>query len=260
MRPVNLIPPDLRRGDNAPLRAGPLAYIVVGALGLVLVGVTLLVLAGNQVSERQAEAVRLHREDKAAQEKAQRLAAYTQFQSMTERRLATVSELANSRFDWERVMRELSLILPHDVWLTELAASAAPGAGEGGSGESSAAGINGPSLEMSGCATGQDAVAGFVTALKDIEGVTRVGLESSSVGGSGEGGGSGGGEGCQARDFIAQFKLVVAFDAAPTPITGEAGEVTAEEPAAGELAEGSEGSESEATSEGETSTVSSEGG
>jgi Tfp pilus assembly protein PilN len=255
MRPVNLIPPDLRRGDNAPLRTGPLPYIVVGALALVLVGITLLVLTSNQISDRKAEVVKVRREDNAAKAKAQRLAAYTEFQTMTEQRVATVSELANSRFDWERVMRELSLVLPHDVWLTELSASAAPGGGEGGSGESSTGGINGPSLEMSGCATGQDAVAGFVLALKDIEGVTRVGLESSSVGEGGEGSGSGG-EGCQGRDFIAQFKLVVAFDAAPTPITGESGEAVAETTAT-ESTESSEGSESSgATSEGETSTES----
>ena len=33
--------------------------------------------------------------------------------------MATVTSLADSRFDWERVMRELSLVLPADVWLTE---------------------------------------------------------------------------------------------------------------------------------------------
>ena len=32
MRPVNLIPPEDRRGQHAPLRTGPLAYILVGAL------------------------------------------------------------------------------------------------------------------------------------------------------------------------------------------------------------------------------------
>ncbi len=262
MRPVNLIPPDLRRGDNAPLRTGPLPYILVGALALVLIGVTLLVLTNNQISDRKAEVVKLRHEDRAAEAKAQRLAAYTQFRTMTEQRVATVSELANSRFDWERVMRELSLVLPGNVWLTELAASAAPGAGEGGSGESGVGGINGPSLEMSGCATGQDAVAGFVTALKDIDGVTRVGLESSSAGAGGEGGGSGG-KGCESRDFIVQFKLVVAFDAAPTPITAEVEGSTVAAPST-ESTEGSESTESSgssgATSEGETTTVSGEGG
>ena len=31
---------------------------------------------------------------------------------MSEQRVATVTSLADSRFDWERVMRELALILP----------------------------------------------------------------------------------------------------------------------------------------------------
>ncbi|HYC82314.1 MAG TPA: PilN domain-containing protein, partial [Solirubrobacterales bacterium] len=188
MRPVNLIPPDLRRGDHAPLRTGPLAYVVIGALVLVLAGVTLLVLTGNEIEERKVEVAQLRREDNAAKAKADRLAAYTQFQAMTEQRVATVSELANSRFDWGRVMRELALVMPHYVWLTSLSASAAPGTSEG---EGSLGGTTGPSLEMSGCATGQPGVAGFVTALKGIDGVTRVGLKQSSVGEATSGGGGG---------------------------------------------------------------------
>jgi hypothetical protein len=84
--------------------------------------------------------------------------------------------------------------------------------------------IPGPALEMSGCATGQEAVAEFVTALKNIDGVTRVGLDSSelaSKSGEAGSGGAGGGD-CRTRSFIAQFSLVVAFDAAPVaPEEGE---------------------------------------
>lgn len=248
MRPVNLIPPDLRRGDTAPLRTGPLVYILLGALVLVLAGVTMLVLTDNKISDRKAQVVQLHREDAAAKAKAERLAAYTQFQAMSEQRLTTVTSLADSRFDWERVMRELSLVLPKNVWLTSLDASASPGEGTGEAGGGGiAAAIHGPSLELSGCTTGQDAVAGFVTALKDIDGVTRVGLESSTSG-SGEGGGEGGGGGCQSRNFIAQFSLVVAFDAAPAPIAAEAETTTTA--AAPEASSSESSSETEGSSEG----------
>jgi Tfp pilus assembly protein PilN len=209
MRAVNLIPPDLRRGDHAPLRTGPLAYIVVGALALALLGVTLLVLAGNEVSEKKEEAKTLQREDKLAQARAERLAPYTAFQAMSEQRVQTVTSLADSRFDWPRVMRELALVLPSGVTLTNLDASAALGEGEEG-----AKGVKGPSLELEGCTGSQDAVAGFITALKDIDGVTRVGLESSTA----EEAGSGGGEGCEGKT---QFHLIVAFDAAPLiPVEG----------------------------------------
>ena len=227
MRPVNLLPPELRQGAQAPMRTGPIPYIVVGALAAVLAGVALLVLTGNQISERKTEVAQLKREDAAAVQEAKRLAAYTQFQTLHEERVATITSLADSRFDWERVMRELSLVLPHDVWLTELTASASSesetGSGGGGALTSS---VRGPALSLGGCGAGQEAIAGFVTALKDIDGVTRVGVESSELPSEEEGAGStesleGGGGECQTRNFIAQFQLVVAFDAAPVPITAE---------------------------------------
>jgi Tfp pilus assembly protein PilN len=229
MRPVNLIPLADRRGDNAPLRTGPLAYFALGALVLALAGVSLLVLANNDISDRKSELSQVKQEDAEAQARAESLAPYAQFAALHEQRLQTIASLADSRFDWERVMRELSLILPHDVWLSSLDASAGSEAGGSSSSASSGGGlsgsITGPSLAISGCAAGHDAVAGFVTALKDIDGVTRVGVESSELGEAQEGAGStsgssSGGEGggdCQTRSFIAAFNLTVAFDAAPVP-------------------------------------------
>ena len=51
MRPVNLIPPEDRRGEHAPLRAGFASYAIVGALVVALVGVVLVVLTGNQITD-----------------------------------------------------------------------------------------------------------------------------------------------------------------------------------------------------------------
>jgi Tfp pilus assembly protein PilN len=223
MRPVNLIPAELRQGARAPMRTGQVPYILVGGLLVALAAVLLLVITNNQISAQKSDLVQLKREDAAAKEKAARLSAYVQFQRLHEQRVATISSLADSRFDWERVMRELALVLPHDVWLTDLKASA----GGGGSEAGPVTGIAGPSLELSGCATGQESVAGFVTALKDIDGVTRVGVNTSALPATEEGGGGseGGSSGCQTRSFIAQFQMVVAFDAAPIPLVGGEGEV-----------------------------------
>jgi Tfp pilus assembly protein PilN len=234
VRPVNLIPPEERRGEQAQLRTGPLPYVLLGGLVAVLIAIVALVLVGNQVSEREGEVAKLEREDAQAAAKAQRLAAYTEFRAMSEQRVATVSELADSRFDWERVMRELALILPNDVWLVGLTATAAPGVSvEGGTGGGSGmrTAVPGPALELSGCADGQEAVAGFVTALEDIDGVTRVGVQGSELpqkkeGGASEGGGgsSDSGEECRTREFIAKFEIVVAFDAAPVVESATEGE------------------------------------
>jgi len=257
MRPVNLIPPEDRRGDQAPLRRGPLAYIVLAALALALVGVVVLVLTGNQISDREAELAELRREDAVAEAKATRLAAYTEFREQSEARVATVQSLADSRFDWERVMRELALILPSNAWLTELTATATPGAqvgggggGGGGGGAALRSAIPGPALELNGCATGQLAVAEFVTALEDIDGVTRVGVQSSQLPGEDSGAGSDGeSDDCRTRSFIAKFEIVVAFDAAPIPPSAEGG---AAPPPASETTPASDesGDESEAAGDG----------
>ncbi|HEX9966402.1 MAG TPA: hypothetical protein VGB06_00500 [Solirubrobacterales bacterium] len=251
MRPINLIPPEDRRGGQAPLRSGPLAYALVGALVAILAGVTSLVLVDNQIQERESEVARLEIEDAREAEKAERLAAYVQFRELSEQRVATVSSLADSRFDWERVMRELALILPSDAWLVELSASAAPNSGGGGD-SALRASIPGPALELTGCAVGQEAVARFVTALKDIDGVTRVGVESSDLPEKGSATDSGGGDRdagdeCRTREFIAKFEIVVAFDAAPVPAaaTGAATAVPTS------TSDSSESAESEESEEGE---------
>jgi Tfp pilus assembly protein PilN len=247
MRPVNLIPAEDRRGDQAPLRTGPLVYIVIGALVVLLAGVAVLVLTDNEISERKDEVATLKREDAVASARAARLASYTQFQAASEQRVATVQSLADSRFDWERVLRELSLILPSDVSLSELSAS---GSGESAGGSGSGSGLNGgiagPFLEMTGCAAGQEGVAGFITALKDIDGVTRVGVQASED--VGEAGGAESGE-CAVGGATTQFVLVVAFDAAPVPLPEGETEVAPEaapEAAQAASSETSESSSSEA--------------
>lgn len=228
MRPVNLIPPEERRGERSAMRSGPLPYIVVGTLLLALAGVTALVLTDNQISDSKADVARLQQEDAVAKARAERLTAFTSFHSVREQRVATITGLADSRFDWQRVMQELSLILPDNVWLTNLTGTAGPQVQlDGGANISLRTSVPGPALEMVGCASGQDAVAGFVSALKDIDGVTRVGVQSSQLSDSSgvtgattsDSAGSSTSD-CQTRDFIAQFEIVAAFDAAPVSQSG----------------------------------------
>lgn len=228
MRPINLIPQEERRSHGTVSRTGPLAYIVVGALAVLLVGVVMLVLANNEISDREAEVTTLEAQRAEAVAAAEELAPYASFQLVSEERTATVASLADSRFDWARVVRQLSLILPSGVYLSSLTGSAG-GGGEG------ASGIAGPSLTLSGCTWGQDGVAVFVSALKEIDGVTRVGLNGSSLSSS-EGGDTAAGGFCAVGEK-ALFDIVVAFDAAPPSPNGEAS--TFEAPGEEEKAESS---------------------
>jgi Tfp pilus assembly protein PilN len=256
MRPVNLIPPEERAGSRKPLRSGPLAYIVVGALAAAVIAITALVVTENSVSEKKSEVASLEAEQAQLTAKAQELSAYTQFQTVSERRLATITELANSRFDWPRILHELSLVLPANVQLTSLAGNVSPGVAAGGAGVGLRSGIAGPALEMVGCTTSQAAVAEFIEALKDIDGVTRVGFQGSSMGNGTSATAAGS---CESGG--AQFQVVAAFDAAPVVNVEEGGatapettspEASAESSAEATSSESSESESSESASSEET--------
>jgi Tfp pilus assembly protein PilN len=220
VRPVNLTPPEDRRGERAPLRSGALSYFVVGGLALLVAAVCAVVLTGNQIKDREAEVTELEASELAARTEAERLRAFADFASVSQARTQTVTSLAQSRFDWERVLRELALVIPDDIWLVSLSGGATGGGSEGG-GAALGGELPGPALSMAGCGVSHEAVAGFLEALKDIDGVTRVGISGSALGetsaaGAPESSEESGGD-CQTRDFIARFEIVAAFDEVAVP-------------------------------------------
>ena len=211
MRPVNLIPPEQRRGASAPTRTGSLSYIVIGALAVILVGVTVMVLSAKSVSDKESEVSRLEAEAAETTARAESLSTYTSFQQIHDARVATVSQLATSRFDWQRVLEELSKVIPQHVWLTNLTGTVAPGiqVGDGDANSNFRDAIPGPALEMVGCGRSQDDVARLVAAMRDIDGVTRVTAENSAKANSNT---AAGGDSCQTKPNIPQFHLIAAFD------------------------------------------------
>ena len=230
MRPVNLIPQEDRRGGKAPLRTGPLSYAIVAFLLLAVGVVTLLALTGNKIADRKAEVASLQSQVDATQARADQLSTYTNFADLQQARQETVASLATSRFDWERALHELALVLPDDVWLISMTASAGTDPSSSTSSSTTAVdGVTGPSLDINGCASGHEAVAKFLAALRDVDGVTRVtvlssdrpGAESSSNSSTSSSSASSGQSTveCASRDFIATFEVVAAFDGAQPAAT-----------------------------------------
>ena len=229
MRPVNLIPLEERRGEKTPLRTGPASYAIVGLLAVALLGVTLMVLTGNQISDRKAEVSKLEAQVAQTQARAKQLSSFGEFAALQKARQDTVSNLATSRFDWERVLRELAIVAPSDVWLTDVTGSASAGSAPSGSttsGASSATeGILGPSLQIQGCSDGHEAVAQFLAALRDIDGVTRVSVLNSDrqdSSGASTSTSSGASTSCPSKDSVSAFQIVMAFDNAPVAGTATA--------------------------------------
>jgi Tfp pilus assembly protein PilN len=255
MRPVNLIPPEERRGSTAPSRAGILSYLVIGVLAVVLVAVSAIVLLGNKVDDKQAEADSLEAQAIEAEARAEGLASYVSFQQMRESRAATIDSLAKSRFDWERIIRELSLVIPKQVWLSNLTGTVSPEVQiDDGAAISLRTSVPGPALELVGCARSQPAIAKLIASLHDIDGVTRVtaangiksdtAQDSTSTGGGSDQIDTGG----DCPPSAPGFQVVAAFDAVPA--------IGADVPPAAPPADGTAPTSSSSTSTDTTSTTS----
>ena len=227
MRPVNLIPAEERRGESAPLRPAAASYVVARR--------------ARGRSDRGHRDRPFRQLDQGVEGRHRRAPGppgagrgrsgasslpYDEFASTSQARVETVKSLADSRFDWERVLHEVALVIPKDTWLESMSGTVAPGvslsesSGDAGAADPS---IVGPSLHIIGCARSQDSVAGFVSALEDIDGATRVGVKSSELGdatadptaAAQSEPGKGPTGTCQTKAFIAKFDVTVAFDAVP---------------------------------------------
>ena len=120
MRPVNLLPED-RRPRSAGAGNGPV--VVLAVLGVVLAMTLGYVVTANQVSSREAELAEVRAEADALEARVAELAPYSELAAVKQARVAAVAQLAGSRFDWERLMRELARLLPTGSWLTAATAS-----------------------------------------------------------------------------------------------------------------------------------------
>jgi Tfp pilus assembly protein PilN len=226
MRSVNLIPPDERGGDRGAMRTGAFSYVLIGALGLALLGIIALAFTSKQISDRKSEVATLTAQEQQATAKANSLQAFANFRAAQQQRSSTVSSLAQSRFDWQRVLNELARVVPSDVWLVQLAGTVNSSVSVPDSPDvANRSEIAGPALVMVGCAPNLDAVAGFVSSLEEIDGVTRVGLpqtqKAEDPAAAGAAATTGSAEetstDCTTRAFIYQFQIVVAFDSVPVP-------------------------------------------
>jgi Tfp pilus assembly protein PilN len=183
MRAVNLLPPDLRSGPkgSAPAvssgveNSGPGAFVVLGVLAFCVAALATYVLAGNTVKDREAELAAATAKSAAVTQQVTALKPYADFESVANTRVQTVTDLANSRFDWEQVLRDLSRAVPADVTIGSIKGALTGADASGGATE----GVTGPSIKLTGCTYSQTKVAELMARLRNIDGVTKVLLGKS---------------------------------------------------------------------------------
>ena len=182
MRPVNLLPSRYRPARASGERRG-IAYIAIGTLAVVLLMLLLYVVTQNGINDAKDKTAQAEAETAAAQAKIGQLQPYGNFAQLKVARENAVAGIAEVRFDYERLMREMALVLPHNVYLT--AFTSAPAGGTAPTSGTTSITATGPSVSLTGCAPSHPGVATTLVRLRQLHNIDSVDLTSSTKQASG---------------------------------------------------------------------------
>lgn len=176
MKAVNLIPESDRR--RRPRGDGKSSYAALAVLGALFLMTLTYVFVANQATSRQNDAAEASAEADRLEARAAEMGAFGDFATTKAIRVASVRQLAASRFDWERLIRELARVLPDGSWLQSVEASTSgAGAESASTGEAVAAG---PEATLTGCAPRQPDTAALLLRLQRMHRVQDVVLNESA--------------------------------------------------------------------------------
>jgi len=189
MRAVNLVPKDSPR-RNGPAVPRAIAGTAIGGLVLVSLMISVLLLSAHgKVKSRQLELAQKQAELAAIPVPAQsRLQQQESLVADKAARVTALNSALSTRIAWDRVLREFALVLPDDVWLTSLSASApssatatATATATSTTGSTSSTPILGGQLDFSieGYTYSHDAVARLLTRLAVVPDLEQVQLITS---------------------------------------------------------------------------------
>lgn len=170
MRAVNLLPrEEVKRSFEA--KRGVVFGGVGGAALATAVLASMLMSAGGAVGSKQSELDSLRAQIAAVPPAdVKDTSAEDAVVADKSARVGALSAALSGRIAWDRVLRQVSLVLPEDVWLTNLAAIAPTSAG-------AAPGASG--LTVTGATYSQNGVARFLSRLSVLPDLANVRLQSS---------------------------------------------------------------------------------
>jgi Tfp pilus assembly protein PilN len=124
VRAINLLPRDDARGRPQKSQWVVLVPVVLAVL-LAAVLSAMFLSASGTVKDKQAELATLQDELQAIPTPdASRVKTQSALAADKQARVTALSAALSRRVAWDRVFRELSLVLPNDVWLATIAAKA----------------------------------------------------------------------------------------------------------------------------------------
>jgi len=183
---INLLPPEIgrKRRDEERWR-----WVVLGAVvvGLVLAG--LFVMLQFQVSARQSEVASVKQQAEGLQQSAARFQVFQEKQTDLDNRKRVASTALAGRVEWSKLLSEIALVMPSDIYvlrlgLTEPKAAVAAGP-SGGSGAAPTLGkltVDGRALDFPNDVPdlGYKSLAKLLVRLADLDQIMNVWLTQST--------------------------------------------------------------------------------
>lgn len=200
MRAFNLLPSESARQSQGRPATGKLAVAAIGAVGVVAVALAFLV-ANGKVTDNRAQRDDLSMQLQALQvqlqerQSRQNQGADPALVAELGQRTVALSAAIGTRVAWDRVLRDISLVLPDDVWLQQMTASAPPLESAAAPTEAS-----GSTLTINGQTNSQESVARFLSRLETLPELAEVHLVTSA-------------KSEQAQQSIVQFSLTATLKA-----------------------------------------------
>ena len=169
MRAVNLLPRDDRRQKGPSQRENPV--LIGGVAGAVLVTAIIaawFLTASAGVADNQKRRDAAQAELAATPVPPPTQPGASALEQEKAARVTALSTALGGRLAWDRLLREFSLVLPDDVWLTQLSAQAPGGAAAAG-------------FSISGKTYSHDGVARLLARLSIVPHLSAVQLQHSST-------------------------------------------------------------------------------
>jgi Tfp pilus assembly protein PilN len=122
MRAVNLLPRDEKRQRSQP--GTVLLTAVLGGVLVTAILAGLFLTTSSKVGERQSNVDALRAELAAIPPAPEAPVDSSGLESEKSQRVTLLGKALASRVAWDRMLREISLVLPEDIWLESLSANA----------------------------------------------------------------------------------------------------------------------------------------
>ncbi|HEY1332316.1 MAG TPA: PilN domain-containing protein [Actinomycetota bacterium] len=176
MTQVNLLPSDIRQRQKTRRTTVLVAMAVAGAVALV---VAVFFIESGRLASAQNELASQQAQNAALQQQISGLSRYAALATETQQKQQIVTQLNAAVVPWSGVLRDISSVIPDDVYVKSITAQITVTAGTTAP-EASDTGLIG-SITVQGAATSHDAVAQWLSRVAEVNGWENPWVSSSQL-------------------------------------------------------------------------------